>query len=86
MPQIHAATDIFVDQLQATCSNDRENVQLRYTLDGSDPIAASPLVSGPIPITRSTSLATRAFRDGKPLILKVNRPLAVALQRRRQPQ
>jgi alpha-L-fucosidase len=65
MPRIQADSDIFVDSLSVSCSTTRENAQLRYTLDGSDPVATSPVASGPIKVNRTSTLATRAFRNGR---------------------
>jgi len=43
-----------------------EETDSRYTLDGSEPTADSPLYTEPIRLTRSTAIKARAFKDGKP--------------------
>jgi hypothetical protein len=44
-----------------------EAPQLRYTLDGTEPTAASPLYTTPIELDRSAHLKARAFaKDGTP--------------------
>jgi nicotinamidase-related amidase len=42
-----------------------ENVQVRYTLDGSEPGPASALYQKPLQVTETAELKTAAFRDGK---------------------
>jgi len=43
-----------------------KDVEIRYTLDGSEPCAASPLYQEPLPLSETKSLRTAAFRAGKP--------------------
>jgi alpha-L-fucosidase len=64
-PTISASADIFIDALDVVLKTDREKVELRYTLDGSTPTAASDLANGPIKITSTTTITARCFRDGK---------------------
>jgi hypothetical protein len=45
------------------------NVQIRYTLNGREPDANSPLYEKPLPLTETTELRTAAFRDGAPASL-----------------
>ncbi|MCL2061523.1 MAG: chitobiase/beta-hexosaminidase C-terminal domain-containing protein [Firmicutes bacterium] len=40
------------------------NAVIRYTLDGSDPTAASPVYTTPIIINQTTTVRARAFTDG----------------------
>lgn len=42
-----------------------KNVEIRYTLDGSQPVRSSPIYKNPITLTSTTSLKTAAFREGK---------------------
>ncbi len=42
-----------------------EKVEIRYTLDGSEPNKASSLYSGPLTISETKTLRTAAFRSGK---------------------
>lgn len=39
--------------------------EIRFTTDGTDPVAGSPLYTDPLPITRDVILHALAFRDGK---------------------
>jgi len=51
-------------QAELTCRH-VPNVELRYTLDGSEPTFASPLYTKPIQIDRSTKLQAAGFRAGE---------------------
>ena len=66
-PKIAADFDIFVDALDVSVTSDRENVELRYTLDGSVPSNRSAIVKGSIRLTGTTLVSARCFRDGKPV-------------------
>lgn len=66
-PSIVAEQNIFIDSIDVFLSSDRENVKIRYTLDGSVPEADSPLVGGPIHLTQSATVSSRCFRKGKPV-------------------
>ena len=41
--------------------------EVRYTTDGGEPTAASPVYRGPFTLRRSATVRARAFRDGAPL-------------------
>jgi alpha-L-fucosidase len=58
---------LFVDALDVKVLSPREDVEVRYTLDGSDPIAASPKADAPIRLTRTTTVSARCFREGMPV-------------------
>jgi alpha-L-fucosidase len=66
-PIIAAEENIFIDTLDVAVSSERENVEIRYTLDGSTPAAESPLVSGPIHLTQGAKVSARCFRKGRPV-------------------
>jgi len=66
-PEIQADFNIFVDEIEVALASDRENVQIRYTLNGSVPQAGSGLFSDPIRLTETTTVSARCFRDGKPV-------------------
>jgi hexosaminidase len=42
-------------------------IEIRYTLDGTDPIQSQQIYAGPIEIKESTIIKSVAFLDGKPL-------------------
>ena len=66
-PKISAKFDIFVNTLDVSVTSERENIELRYTLDGSVPSTSSSLVSGPIRLSSTTTVTGRCFRDEKPV-------------------
>ena len=49
-----------------------ENVELRYTLDGSTVTAGATLYHEPITVDRTTTLRTAAFRNGTPVSLETS--------------
>jgi len=64
-PTISAAADIFIESLPITLSTKRDNVQVRYTLDGSAPAADSPIAFAPVALDRSATFRAACFRDGR---------------------
>ena len=66
-PKIAAAHGIFVDMLDVKITSDRENVEVRYTIDGRDVAPDSPRVHGPVRLTDSATVRARLFRGGKPV-------------------
>ncbi len=64
-PVISAAADIFIDSLPVTLASERDNVEVRYTLDGTDPVPTSPLVMAPVVIDRAREVRAACFRDGR---------------------
>jgi alpha-L-fucosidase len=61
-PSITAETPIFVDQLEVGVNSSRERIDLRYTTDGTEPSAQSPIVTKPLQLTKTTIVKARAFR------------------------
>jgi alpha-L-fucosidase len=61
-PSIEADAPIFVDTLTVRISTARRNVQLRYTVDGSQPTAASPVATAAITLRQSATVRARAYR------------------------
>lgn len=66
-PKIESDFDIFVDSLEVAVTSDRENVQVRYSLDGSIPTASSPAARGKVRLTDTTVVSARCFREGGPV-------------------
>lgn len=64
-PEIMANFAQFVDQVAVKISSGRENVNLHYTLDGSEPTPKSAIADKPLRLTESTVVTARGFRDGK---------------------
>ena len=61
-PSIEAPAAIFVDALDVRITTARRNVQLRFTVDGSQPTPSSPLVNGAIRLTSTGTVRARAYR------------------------
>jgi alpha-L-fucosidase len=66
-PDIVSEYPMFIDTTTAKVTSPRENVEIRYTMDGSVPNAGSQLVKGPVTIVASGTLTARCFRNGKPV-------------------
>ena len=62
--KILPAADHFVDELEVVLRHAESDVDIRYTLDGSDPTLKSPIYKNPFKIERTTWLKARAFRRG----------------------
>jgi alpha-L-fucosidase len=66
-PVIDTAVTIFIDSMRVAVTTTRENVEMRYTIDGSAPTASSALIAGPVAISSTSTLSARCFRLGKPV-------------------
>jgi alpha-L-fucosidase len=66
-PVISAQNDIFINQMEVAIESDRENIDLHYTLDGSDPTVQSARVEQPLLIKQTMTISARSFRSGKPV-------------------
>jgi alpha-L-fucosidase len=66
-PRLEAEFGSFVDMLDVRVLSARPNVDVRYTLDGTDPGATSLRADAPIRLTQTTTVSARCFRDGKPV-------------------
>jgi alpha-L-fucosidase len=64
-PVITAPNPIFVDSLEVSVTTGQQNVELRYTTNGTNPAATSPLVTGPIRLAATAQVSARAFRNGR---------------------
>jgi len=62
--EITPAIDTFYDKLDVSMTCETEDVDIRYTLDGTEPMVDSPLYEGPVTITETTTVKARAFRKG----------------------
>ena len=63
-PQISAESDIFCDELEVIVSRNISGVEIRYTLDGSDPVETSDIYQNPIVLDKTATVKCRIFRDG----------------------
>ena len=64
-PKIMADTDVFCDWLDVTLSINIGNIQIRYTLDGSQPTDQSAVYRRPIKLDKTAKVTCQVFRDGR---------------------
>ncbi len=72
-PRIVAAADVVLDELEVRIESQSPELVVRYTTDGSEPVATSPRYLGPILIVDSVTFKTRAFHEGRPVTPVVER-------------
>lgn len=77
VPTIAAAADVFMDSAEVTVSSDRKDVEVRFTTDGSAPTVASPVASGSIKLTGTSTVSARSFRAGRAVTPVVTRTLTM---------
>ncbi len=66
-PLIEADGNIFVDSHEVTIKSEHDNIEIYYTLDGSEPTIKSQKSDGKIVLTNSAEISARCFRNGKPV-------------------
>jgi hypothetical protein len=66
-PTITAEFPSFIDALDVTIATSRENVEVRWTSDGSMPVITSPLAGRTERLDHSATIRARCFRDGRPV-------------------
>ena len=64
VPAVAEDLYLFKDSSPVSIICRTEGAEVRYTLDGSEPGADSPLYTGPFTLDRSARIAMRAFKDG----------------------
>ena len=64
VPYVRSNNLFFVDSAKVTLDCDTRRANIRYTLDGSEPTAASMLYKKPFVVDESTVLKMRAFKKG----------------------
>jgi alpha-L-fucosidase len=75
-PRIDADADIFVNPTEVRLVPSSETLDVRYTLDGSEPTVHSPSSSGPIRLTETTTITARSFDGAHAVAKSVRRTLA----------
>ena len=64
-PYITPELTEFTDRIQVTIHQGTPT-EIRYTIDGSEPTAVSPLYTRPFPLAQSTVVRARSFENGSP--------------------
>ena len=62
--EIGPAQNVFTDTLDVVMTSATPGVEIRYTLDQSDPTPHDPLYTGPLKLTGSAVIKARAYRPG----------------------
>jgi alpha-L-fucosidase len=65
--KISAECDIFCDDLEVTLYSHMGGIEIRYTLEGTDPIETSPLYQNPLVLEETATVKCRIFRSGQPI-------------------
>jgi len=63
-PQFRPEQNVFTETLEVVIVSQTPDVEIRYTMDGSEPTALSPLYTEPFKIERTCMVQARAFRSG----------------------
>lgn len=66
-PVIRAEADIFVDSIAVTVESSSDEVEIRYTVDGTDPLSSSLLYEAPVSMHATGVFKARAFHKGRPV-------------------
>jgi hypothetical protein len=71
--RILPAENLFTNQVTVTLTTRFNEVILRYTTDGSEPLPGSTAYNGPFNLTQSATIQARAFLNGFPVTEVVSR-------------
>jgi N-acetyl-beta-hexosaminidase len=63
-PVFSPAAGTFTDSVNVTISSATSGATIRYTTDGTAPTTASAIYTAAIPLTKTTTLKTQAFKSG----------------------
>jgi alpha-L-fucosidase len=66
-PTITAETGEFVTSVAVTVASASPELEIHYTLDGSEPSAQSPVAKAPLAVTTTCTVKAIAFHQGKPV-------------------
>lgn len=64
-PTVQTKTTSLIDPIEVGVSAGSDGLEVRYTLDGTDPTADSPLAGGTVTISDTCVLRARTFHEGK---------------------
>lgn len=80
-PVISAPADIFVRPIAVSLRAGSSELEIRYTLDGTDPSGSALLYSRPVTIAATSMLKARTFHKGKPVSGVTQRQFTLATPR-----
>jgi alpha-L-fucosidase len=66
-PAIINPINIFIDKLDVIVNTDRNDVEVRYTTDGTTPTINSDIYKDRIELRNTSIITVRSFRNGKPV-------------------
>ncbi|MFK8023548.1 MAG: chitobiase/beta-hexosaminidase C-terminal domain-containing protein [Ilumatobacter sp.] len=61
-PSITPDSGVYPGQVEVVIETSVPNGQIRFTTDGTEPTVASPLYTGPFPVTETTTVQARVYR------------------------
>lgn len=64
-PVFEFLSDIFINELIVKLKSERKNIQIRYTINGTNPDIHSPVYENGIQLRETAVVKTACFRDGK---------------------
>ncbi len=64
IPKVYPERNVFVKDVMVELKSNTPDVEIHYTLDGTDPTPDSPLYTAPFKLTETTMVQSRAFRKG----------------------
>ena len=66
-PEFISDNKMFINSMDVLLHSDRDNIEMRYTVDGSTPDSNSLMYSNPIHLNETALISARCFRKGKPV-------------------
>lgn len=63
-PKLSATSEVFVNSARVTLDSGSSALEVRYTLDGTDPTLSSPVASGPVTVDASCTVKAATFHEG----------------------
>jgi alpha-L-fucosidase len=66
-PRIEAEADLLLDSLDVALAVRSAGLDVRYTLDGTEPTATSPRYEEPLRLTETTTVKARSFHGDRPV-------------------
>lgn len=64
-PVLRAESLIFTESASVRLEAGSPGIEVRYTLDGSEPTGKSPVAKGPVTVKKTTTITAKSFHQGK---------------------